>query len=265
MKRIVTEQMQPEKADEFLFGREGELQALRRRLTSRRPFLLHGPAGVGKSLLLRRILPEFPEVLYCDQSATIQTVFFRIALSLLQRRDPHALSALGNAESIKKKSAVGLRGIVMDGLSQGRYSIVLDHVKQPSSAFAAAVREIMSRADTCVIAVARSSHMEDTGFLNPFYADRSEKYEICNFEKATAEQFAREAISRSGLTASNMDVFVEKILQFSHGNPGAIVALVKSAKEAKYRVNDTIKITPLYIDFCMSSSAVEIRSGRDHA
>ncbi len=261
--RIVTE-LQPDKADAFLFGREEELRSLRQRLTSRRSFLLHGSAGVGKTFLLRRILPEFPEVLYCDQSATIQTVFFRIALSLLQRRNPHALSALGNPESIKQKSAVGLRGIVIGALSQGRYSIILDHVKQPSPAFAAGVREMMSRADTSVIAVARSSHMEDTGFLNPFYADRSEKYEIRNLERTAADQFVREAISRTALTASNMDVFVEKILQFSHGNPGAIVALVKSAKEAKYRVNETIKIAPLYIDFCMNSGAVEIRQGRGH-
>jgi hypothetical protein len=41
-------------------------------------------------------------------------------------------------------------------------------------------------------------------------------------------------------------------LEFSEGNPGAIVALVEMAKYTKYRSDEHIKITPLYIDFRMN-------------
>jgi hypothetical protein len=94
--------------------------------------------------------------------------------------------------------------------------------------------------------------MEDTGFLQPFYSGRSEKYEIRNFEKSVAEQFAREVVRRTNLTASNLDGFLAKILQFSEGNPGAIVALVETAKHPKYRSEEYIKISPLCIDFRMN-------------
>ena len=43
-----------------VFGRDEELEQLRERLAARGSFLLHGPAGVGKTLLLQLVFPEFP-------------------------------------------------------------------------------------------------------------------------------------------------------------------------------------------------------------
>jgi hypothetical protein len=239
---------------ESIFDREEERQSLRQRLAKKSPFLTHGPAGVGKTLLLRSLLPEFPSTLYCEDSATTQAVFRSLAHSLLRLCSPRAQGAFRNEEAIGTKSAVSLKGIVMDALNEGQYSIVLDHLRRPSYSFAAAVREMMGWGATPVSAVARSSHMEDTGFLQAFYSDRSEKCEIRNFEKAVAEQFAREVIARANLTASNMSEFLDKILHFSEGNPGAIVALVETAKHPKYRSDEHIKISPLYIDFRMNWS-----------
>jgi hypothetical protein len=237
---------------ESIFDREEERQSIRQRLAKRRPFLIHGPTGVGKTLLLCSSLPEFPSVLYCEDSATTHTVFRGLAHSLLRLHSPRARAAFRNEAAIKTKSAVSLKGIVMDSLNEGQYSIVLDHLGRPSQSFAAAVREMMRWGSTPVSAVARSSHMEDAGFLQPLYVDRSEKCEIRNFEQPVAEQFAREVIARANLTASNMNEFLDKILQFSEGNPGAIVALVETAKHPKYRSEEHIKISPLYIDFRMN-------------
>ncbi len=237
---------------EFIFDREDERHGIRQRFEKKHPFLIHGPAGVGKTLLLRSLLPEFPSILYCDNSATTHMMFRSLAHSLLRLRNPRAQAAFRSEDAIEKKSAVSLKGIVMDGLRQGQYSILLDHLKRPSYSFAAAVREIIGWGSTPVSAVARSIHMEDAGFLQPFYSDRSERYEIRNFETSVAEQFARELVSRADLTAPNMGEFLDKVVEFSAGNPGAIVALVETAKNPKYRSDEHIKITPLYIDFRMN-------------
>jgi len=240
--------------DSFIFDREDELQALGQRLLKRKPFLLHGPAGAGKTLLLRNLLPKMPAALYCETSSTTQVMFRSIALSLLQRRDLRVQDACRTPDGITAKSAVSLKGIVMDALRAGSYSIVVDHLSRPSQSFAAAVREIIGWGSTPVIAVARSSHMEDTGFLQPMYSDRSEKYELRNFDSATAEQFAQEIVKRAGLSAPNIGQFLAKVLEFSDGNPGAIVSMLHMANDPKYRTDGHIKITPLYIDFRMNWS-----------
>jgi hypothetical protein len=241
---------------EFIFGREKERRSIRDRLIKNRPFLIYGSAGVGKTLLLCSVLPEFSNVLYCENAATTQTIFRALAQRLLRLRNQRAVTAFRDEDAIQATSAVSLKGIVMDALNQGKYCVVLDHLRRPSYSLAAAVREIMGWGSTPVMAVARSYHMEDVGFLQSFYSDRSEKCEIRNFEPETAEQFACEIVERKGLTAHNMREFVEKVLEFSDGNPGAILAMLEMARCPKYRSDGHIKITPLYIDFRMNSNPV---------
>lgn len=245
---------------DFIFDRDEELQALKQRLQKRKPFLLHGPTGVGKTLLIRSLLPQTPEALYCENSATTQVVFRSVAQALLERRDPRVQTSCRNLDGVQAKSAVSLKGIVMDALREGSYSIVMDHLNRPSQSFAAAVREIISWCSTPVIGVARSSHMEDTGFLQPVYSDRSEKYELKNLDAAAAERFAHEIVKRAGLSASNIAEFLAKVLELSEGNPGAILSMLEMATYPKYRTAEHIKIAPLYIDFRMNwSPAVRCR------
>jgi hypothetical protein len=241
---------------EFIFDREEERQRIDQFLVKRRPFLIYGPSGVGKTLLLRSVLPAFRSVLYCEDSATTSVMFRSLARSLLRLGSPRASKAFRDEDAIVTKSTVSLKGIVMDALREGEYTIVLDHLNRPSYSFAAAVREVMGWGSTPVSAVARSSHMEDTGFLQSFYGDRSQKCEIRNFEHSIAEQFTRERVKYSGLSGTNMNEFLDKVLEFSGGNPGAIIALVDMASNPKYRAEEHIKISPLYIDFRMNGGVV---------
>jgi hypothetical protein len=205
------------------------------------------------------VLSEFSSILYCQDSATIQAVFRSLAHTLLRLKDTRLQRAFRNEEAIKTKSAVSLKGIVMDALHDGDYCMILDQLQRPSYSFAAAVREILLWGSTPVFAVGRSRHMEDIGFLQSFYPDRADKYEIRNFDSARAEEFAREVVRRAGISAVNLPEFLAKVLDFSEGNPGAILAMIQMAGYPKYRTAEHIKIAPLYIDFRLAVSASAAR------
>jgi DNA polymerase III delta prime subunit len=72
----------------FVFGRDKEQHALNQHVLKNKPFLLHGPTGVGKTLLLRSLLEQMPAVLYCETSASAQVVF-RSWPAAYWRKAPH--------------------------------------------------------------------------------------------------------------------------------------------------------------------------------
>lgn len=235
---------------DFLFDREAELEQLQRKVGSRRSFLLHGPAGVGKSSLMTRVLEGFSSALYCAQSSSSTAIFRELGGALARAGNAVAAGSLGRAgEKLKSKSAVALKGIVSDALQAGRYSIVLDHCAFTSRALAGDIKEVAGRTSTPVIAVARSAHMEDAGFILHLFPERSERMELKNLDAGRAVQLAQEIGRRRGLAAENLREFLERVAELSGGNPGSIIEMVEMAGHPRYRSAEHIKITPLYVDF----------------
>jgi hypothetical protein len=240
-----------------IFGRDVELEQLRQLLVRRRSILLHGPAGVGKTLLLKHLAHELPDILYCGDSHSSQGVFRVLAAELLARKNPFVFKACGAAglNAIHDKSAVSLRGIITQALCDGAYWVALDHLQSPSQSFAAALKEVCTRAATPLLAVARSAHMEDSGFLLPVFADRSAKFALHNFDTETANEFAARMALEMRLYAANREEAIRKIAAYSKGNPGAIVAMLRMAANPKYVAQQHVKLSPLYIDFRLSWGA----------
>ncbi len=235
--------------DDFVFGRQEEMAELRQRLSARKSFVLHGPSGSGKTFLLHRVVCNLPEVLYCPQAASPQLVVHSLALRLVELRDRYTKSSLRNAQAVKLKSTISLRGIVLEAVRRGRYFVVLDHLQGPAAALSADTRDLMFYGETPIIAVARSAHMEDLGFLTPMFPMRAERMRLSNFGHPEATQFAEEIACRIDLWATNLPEFLERVVDLSHGSPGAILQMLRMARIPRYRLNGYIKTSPLYIDF----------------
>jgi hypothetical protein len=239
-----------------IFSRAEELESLRRRFASRQSTLMHGPSGVGKTLLLQQVIPEFDRVLYCPASSSPQAAFRCLGELLAVRHDVTVLRICkGRADALLGKSPVSLKGIVSDALRAEKYLIVLDHLHRPSAALGAMIGEVMLSCSTPVLAVARSAHMEDAGYVSPLLPDRSERLAIKNFDPETAKAFALEASSRQQLAAENLNSVLDNMIKSSEGNPGAILRMIAMARRSKYRCDDRIKWAPLYIDFLLEWAA----------
>ncbi len=136
-----------------------------------------------------------------------------------------------------------------DALLNSSYLVVLDHLTRPSQALAAAIRELMLNWSVPVIAVARSAHMEDVGFVLPLFPYSSENLALRNFDPESAEKFASMCACKEGLEAENLARFLEKVVEYCDGNPGAMQRMIRLAREPRYLHEHQIKITPLYIDY----------------
>ena len=233
-----------------MFGRDEELEQLRKRLASRGSFLFHGPAGVGKTLLLRLVFPEFTGVLYSPQNPTPQSLYRNLAESLLLLEHPALTkSCLRGRESLQAKTATSVKGLVRDALQDSKYLVIVDHLVRPSQALATSIRELILNWSVSVVAVSRSAHMEDVGFVLPLFPDRAERFAIRNFDPEIAHRFAAGCADREGLTAENLGQFLDRVVEYSDGNPGAVLQMIRMAKGPKYSHDNQIKVTPLYIDY----------------
>jgi hypothetical protein len=196
-----------------IFGRGEENEQLRQRVAERRSFLLHGPAGVGKTLLLSSVVPDFPDILYSSQNPTPQALHRNLAELLLAAGHPvFARSCPNGLSSLQAKSAVSVKGLLRDALLDSKYLVVLDHLMRPSQSLAASIRELMLNWSVPVAAVSRSAHMEDVGFVLPLFPDRKEKFGVRNFDPETAPLFAAACAEREGLIAENLAQFLDKIV-----------------------------------------------------
>jgi DNA polymerase III delta prime subunit len=240
-----------------IYRRDAELEQLRQLVSRRHSFLLHGPAGVGKTLLVKQLAVEVPEMVYCDQSSSSQLVFRKLAAELFARKNRHVLQACGTSglNAIKEKSAVSIRGVVTEALRDANHWIVLDHLKPPSHSFGASLKDLCNGTQTPLIAVARSAHMEDVGFLLHMFSDRSDKHALRNFDTDTAREFAMRTAQEMHLNAANQDEAIQQIVHYSKGSPGAIIAMLHMAASPKYVTQQHVKLSPLYIDFRLTWGA----------
>jgi len=75
--------------------------------------------------------------------------------------------------------------------------------------------------------------------------------ELLRIPAAVALESARREASRTGLEAANLDLVMQQLVEWSGGNPGSIVHMLKMARLPRYRAGDQIKAHVLYLDYRM--------------
>ena len=226
--------------------REEELGLLRNQAKIRKSMLVYGPEGVGKSRLLQTFVEGQPLALYVAQMRSPRE-FLLALLHALHSADA-GIRIPGNIDALSSSS---LKGIVNRALDTGPFLMVLDHLDAPSRVVTGMIKDLVYYGRTPLIFASRSPHMEDIGALRPLCALKSERIEIENLPQKIALEFAQRNAEKIQLWASNLESILSSLVEWSDGNPGAILHMLKMAQRPQYRVGDQIKSHILYIDYRM--------------
>jgi GTPase SAR1 family protein len=226
--------------------REEELGRLRNQARIRKSLLVHGSEGVGKSRLLQNFVGSQPLAVYIPQMRSPRE-FVMTLLQALHSADGK-VKLPGNIAALSTSS---LKGIVHRALDTQPFLMVLDHLDAPSRVVTGMIKDLHYYGRTPVIFASRSPHMEDIGALRPLCANKAERLEVKNFPPQVALEFAQREAERTELWASNLETVLPSLVEWSDGNPGAILYMLKMAQLPQYRAGDQIKSHILYVDYRM--------------
>jgi GTPase SAR1 family protein len=226
--------------------REEELGRLRNQARIRKSLLVFGPEGVGKSRLLRAFVENQTLSLYVGQMRSPRE--FAITLLHALHSADDGIKVPGNLSALSTSS---LKGIIHRALDRQPFVMVLDHLDAPSRVVTGMIKDLHYYGRTPVIVASRSPHMEDIGALRPLCANKSERLELKNLPPQIALEFARRKAERIELWASNFEAILPSLVEWSDGNPGAILHMLKMAHLPQYRADDQIKAHILYVDYRM--------------
>jgi hypothetical protein len=224
-----------------------ELARVRAQAQKRKSMLIFGPESVGKTRLLLTFVETQPLALFAAHVQSPRELLLAL-VGELQRIGKPGVSFPANWESLATGS---LKGLVQRELEKHPYLLVLDHMAGPSRIVTGLIKDLNYFDRTPVIFVARTTHMEDIGNLQAMCAGKSERLELKEFLPPIALEFARREANRTGLCASNLDHVLHELVEWSNGNPGSIVHMLKMAHFPRYHSGDQIKAHVLYLDYRM--------------
>jgi hypothetical protein len=224
-----------------------EMAHLQARAEAKKSMLVFGVEGVGKSRLLQAFAKTQAAAVYVSRTNSSRDLMLTLMTGL---RDISNTSAR-LPKSPQTLTTSSLKGVVLRMLDKIPCILVLDHLEGPSRVISRMIKEMNYYDRTPVFFAARTPHMEDIGALQPLCADRSERVELKNFPPAIALEFVRHEAEKTSLWASNLEETLRSIAEYSEGNAGGILHMLKMAHLPQYRIGDQVKTHVLYLDYRM--------------
>ncbi len=244
-----------------LLGREGETDRLGKALLRRQGLLITGPAGIGKTALLAKVLGGLPSGLARRtirvEAASSLRALLRSLLQQLYARKDRAFCAQLHREGIRSatlkdwlgdQSSSRLKGALYSAIENGGYGVAIDHVPMLTDAAAKVLRELAWMRKTPVYLVMRGLPAGAANDLASLYYGRHLRLMLDPLSPAAARELLEWCLERFGLTRLELGGFKSQVLALSGRNPGALIKMCRLAAQPGYQHGAYIKTKLIYLD-----------------
>jgi hypothetical protein len=234
-----------------LIGRDHELVRVREALLNRRPLVILGSPGVGKSRLLeaarsetakqaRPVIVQFPPHPH--------ELLVRLTRALLN--DGHkalAASLKRSHGAFDHETSLHLRGVLWQSLALEPRPIIFEDIQGASAPMYRFLQPMFHAAGMCMIATVVS--VDRLGFLHRLFWDPRDRLELKPLRDHDAQQLASLAAERFQLPGGiDRTELQERVLEAAAGNPGRIIEMYRLAADSRYHSGDYVKLALIQID-----------------
>ncbi|MGD1094600.1 MAG: ATP-binding protein [Bryobacteraceae bacterium] len=236
-----------------LIGRTSEFERLRTSLRKPESLLVLGPAGSGKTALVRAVLADLvngEDIIHLKYSASLHQLLIDLARALLQAGH-WGLRRLARPEDdledwLSHQTSVHLKGLLWTSLEAQPRTIILDGINRASFPAYRFVQRLYFAKGMAFLATARDAI--SLGALGRLFWDPRAIIRLQPLSHADALQVFEEAADRFHLRELEIEEFRNKVLEAAKGNPGQIVEMCRMASNPIYISGKHIKFAPLRID-----------------
>ena len=249
---------------ELFINREAEARRLNAAIGKRESLLIVGPAGIGKTSLVLKVLDLLPadstrSYLYFSGIDGLHDLLHRVVQRLYEVQDPTLRKQL-HTEGINKnafkawldaQSTSRLKGALYRAAENKHYWIFLDHFSALPDAVAKVVKELVRMRDTPVYILARGFTERENGHSTKLYWNDQQWMKMTPLKKKAASELLEHCIHHHGLLNMDLDDFRVEILRLSGKVPGAIVKMCEFAAQPRHQYGGNIKTKLVHIDYLM--------------
>ena len=250
--------------------RESEGSRLRDAILKCQTLMIEGPAGIGKTALIAKVIHSLPEdmtarCVYVAGMNNLQDLLRRLIRILYEAEDPRLrrqlhgerVSTLSFAGWLKELSSSRLKGTLYRAVEGGDYRIFLDHLPPLTRPVAKVVKELFWMRRTPVYLVPRAEAQQTISrFSHFFYWGDRERLVLGALPRPAAQELLENCIERFGLARLDLADFREEVLELSGSVPGAIVKMCALAADARYQYGTRIKIKLAYVEYLITGHDV---------
>jgi NB-ARC domain len=237
-------------------GLTSERQRVVEALVKQHPLLLVGPAGSGKTTLIRTAITNLSldaEIIHLRYSANLHHLLVDLGRSLLatgHRSFRKLARATGDEEKwLPAQTSLHLKGLIWKSMEAEPRTIVLDGIDTGGFPTYRFLQRLYFTKGMALLAATRD--LVSLGALGRLFWDPRTTVHVRPLKDVEANHLFNLAVDRFRLGALNIDEFREKVVEAAKGNPGQIVEMCRLAGNPMYVTGRHIKFAPLRIDVLM--------------